>query len=396
MKPPAPRIGIFNTHPIQYQAPIWRHLARDDRFRSTVYFLSDQGLAARVDPGFGQAVAWDVPLVEGYDHEFLAKAPIEDAYETPIPRLGEFLRRERFDLVLLHGHAHAHSRQLIKHRREGRYKVVVRGEFSDLLDAGSPAWKRLARWAYLSTLYRRIDAFSSIGTDATAHLRRHGVGDDRIFLAPYCVDDETIDRQRREFPRDAARAALGVGPDQCLVLFSGKLIPRKQPLMLAEAVARLPDNGRLTVCYVGSGELAGQVEARLRPVLGSRLLMPGFVNQSQLGRFFAAADLFVLPTAHDTWGLVVNEAMHWGLPCIVSDRAGCVRDLIVDGETGFSYAGNDVAALSVLVARCAADSSLRSTMGLAARARADGFRTAVTASCLGETFARLLNPPGGR
>lgn len=385
------RLGIFNTHPIQYQAPVWRHLAQDERFYCTVYSLSDQGMAARVDPGFGEAVSWDVPLVEGYEHEFLGRVPIETAYEMPIPNLCEFLRRERFEIVMLHGYRHAHSRQLIRHRREGGYKVVVRGEFSDLLESDRPAWKKFARQAYLSMLYRRIDAFSSIGTDATAHLRRHGVSDDRIFLAPYCVDDEAIDRQREQFPRSGARAALGVGPDQCLVLFSGKLIPRKQPLMLAEAVARLPDPSRLTVCYVGAGELVAAVEARLRPVLGSRLLMPGFVNQSQLGRYFAAADLFILPTAHDTWGLVVNEAMHWGLPCIVSDQAGCVRDLVVEGETGFTHGRDDVASLAALIARCAADETLRSRVGAAARLRAEGFRTAVTARCLGDMFTSLLD-----
>jgi glycosyltransferase involved in cell wall biosynthesis len=383
------RVGIFNTHPIQYQAPIWRRLAQDGRFRCTVFFLSDQGLIPRVDPGFGQPVAWDVPLVDGYDHRFLARAPIAEAYRMPIPGIDDLLRRERFDIVMMHGYRHAYCRQLIRHRRRGGYKVVVRGEFSDLLDAKRPAWQRLARRACLSMLYRRIDVFSSIGTDAAAHLRRHCVGDDRIFLAPYCVDDETIDRQRGQFPRDAARASLGVDADQCLVLFSGKLIPRKQPLMLAEAIARLPDPRRITVCYVGSGTLAAAVEARLRPVLGSRLLMPGFVNQSQLGRYFAAADLFVLPTAHDTWGLVVNEAMHWGLPCVVSDRAGCARDLIIEGRTGFTHVSHDVAGLSELVARLAADPVLRSRMGAEARLHAEGFRSAVTANALGDTFACL-------
>lgn len=386
------RIGIFNTHPIQYHAPIWRHLAQDDRFRCSVYSLSDQGWAARVDPGFGQAVAWDVPLLEGYDHRFLARLPIDSAYDARIPNLRQFLRRERFQVIMLHGYSHAHSRQLIGHRRVGGYRVVVRGEFSDLLDEERPAWKRLARQAYLALLYRRVDAFSSIGTDATAHLRRHGVGDDRIFVAPYCVDDQTIDSQRKQFPREAARAALGIDPDQCVVLFSGKLIPRKQPLMLAEAVARFPDPRGLTVCYVGAGELAAAVEARLRPVLGTRLLMPGFVNQSQLGRYFAAADMFALPTAHDTWGLVVNEAMHWGLPCIVSDRAGCARDLVVEGQTGFTHGHGDVAALAALIARCAADPALRVRLGAAARLRVEGFRTAVTARCLGDMFGSLVGP----
>jgi glycosyltransferase involved in cell wall biosynthesis len=383
------RVGVFNTHPIQYLAPVWRHLAGDDRFRCTVYSLSDQGTTARVDPGFGTAVAWDVPLLDGYDHEFLARVPIDEAYALPIPHVEALLERERFDVVLLHGYAHAHSRQLLRLRHRGGYKVVMRAEFSDLLAEGRSRIRNFVRSMYLSGLYRRIDAFSSIGTDATEHLRRHGVSDDRIFVAPYSVDNELIDRQIAENPRDRSRAELGIDPAQRVILFSGKLIPRKQPLVLADAIARLADTSSVTVCYIGSGEQAAAVEARLRPILGPRLLMPGFVNQSRLGTYFAAADVFVLPTAHDTWGLVVNEAMQWGLPCIVSERAGCTRDLIVDGETGFLFRHDDVQGLASLLDRCLTNPELCQRIGQAARSRVAAFSSSAAAKGLGDAFVAV-------
>ncbi len=384
------RVGIFNTHPVQYFAPVWRYLARDERFRCTVYSLSDQGTTARIDPGFGTAVVWDVPVIEGYDHVFLSRASIENAYDMPIAGIEGLLQRERFQVVLIHGYRHAHSLQLIRHRRRCGYKLVMRAEFSDMLADGQHPLRRFMRSRYLSWLYRRIDAFSSIGADATAHLRRHGVSDGRIFYAPYSVDSDLIERQIAENPRDHCRVELGIDSAQRVILFSGKLIPRKQPLMLAEAVARLPEPSLVTMCYVGAGEQASAVEAQLRPVLGSRLLMPGFVNQSQLGKYFAAADVFTLPTAHDTWGLVVNEAMQWGLPCIVSDRTGSARDLIIEGETGSTFRHDSVEELSLLLARYVHDPGLCRLVGKAAKERVSRFRSRDTATLLAEMIMAVV------
>jgi glycosyltransferase involved in cell wall biosynthesis len=357
-----------------------------------VYSLSDQGTTARIDPGFGTAVAWDVPLLEGYDHEFLARASVEDAYEMPIPNVDGLLKRERFQVVLIHGYRHAHSRQLIRYRSRYGYKVAMRAEFSDMLAEGQSRLRRLMRSTYLGWLYRWIDGFSSIGTDAAAHLRRHGVRDDRIFHAPYSVDNGLIERQIAENPRDRCRAELGIDPAHRVILFSGKLIPRKQPLVLAEAVARLKDPSLVSVCYVGAGEQSVAVEARLRAVLGSRLLMPGFVNQSQLGKFFAAADLFTLPTAHDTWGLVVNEAMQWGLPCIVSDRTGAGRDLIIEGETGSTFRHDSVEELSTVLSRYIYDSDLCRRVGEAARKRISRFRSEDAANGIATMLAAIGTP----
>jgi glycosyltransferase involved in cell wall biosynthesis len=382
------RVGIFNTHPIQYQAPVWRHLAGDARLDCQVFFLSRQGSSPAMDPGFGEQFCWDVPLLDGYAHEFLASLPIDEAYRQPLPDLPRFLDRHRFDVVLVHGYTHAYARQLIRAAR-GRYRVVLRGEFSDLQSSGQPRWRRIARTLYLRNLYRRIAAFSSIGSDSTRHLLRHGVARDRIHLAPYCVDDELIAHQRARSDRAAARAAFGLGPDSVMILFSGKLIPRKQPLMLAEAVERMTLRDRVSVCFLGSGEQAAAVESRLRPTLGSRLIMPGFVNQSALGPYFAAADAFVLPTAHDTWGLVVNEAMHWGLPCVVSDRAGAARDLVVEGVTGFLHGSGDVVQLARHLDTLAANPALAGRMGAAAADRAAGFSSRVTARCLADTFVTV-------
>ena len=100
---------------------------------------------------------------------------------------------------------------------------------------------------------------------------------------------------------------------------------------------------------LGDGDQLPIVREKLLPLLGERLIAPGFVNQTQLGRYFRAADVFILPSRFDTWGLVVNEAMHYGLPCIVSDRVGCRHDLISPDETGFVFPVGDPLRLSEVI-----------------------------------------------
>jgi glycosyltransferase involved in cell wall biosynthesis len=78
-----------------------------------------------------------------------------------------------------------------------------------------------------------------------------------------------------------------------------------------------------------------------------------FANQSEMPSRYTLADLFVLPSRglYETWGLAVNEAMHLGVPCLVSDRVGCQRDLVTDGETGWVFPATDAAALQATLAR---------------------------------------------
>ncbi|MBE2223377.1 MAG: glycosyltransferase family 4 protein, partial [Anaerolineae bacterium] len=75
-------------------------------------------------------------------------------------------------------------------------------------------------------------------------------------------------------------------------------------------------------------------------------------NQSALSPYYHAADLLVLPSRYsETWGLVVNEALHHGLPCVVSDRVGCAPDLIDCGNTGEIFPHDDAEQLAAGIMR---------------------------------------------
>src|SRR5439155_25714157 len=90
----------------------------------------------------------------------------------------------------------------------------------------------------------------------------------------------------------------------------------------------------------------------------------GVLSQSEIARASLAADAPVLPSdGEETWGLVVNEAMRCGRPCLVSDRVGCGPDLVVTGKTGFVFPLGDVEALIAQMVECAARPELLIAMG---------------------------------
>jgi glycosyltransferase involved in cell wall biosynthesis len=223
-----------------------------------------------------------------------------------------------------------------------------------------------------------VDAFCYIGARAKDHFVRFGVPESRLFFSPYSVDSRHFEAMRERWDRETARRELGIPSDARVILFSGKLIPRKAPLLLLEAVRRLRVLDRTWVVIVGDGELRDPVESLGRAALGERLVLPGFVNQNHLGAYFGAADVFVLPSRFETWGLVVNEAMESGLPVVVGSRVGCHRDLVVEGSTGTVFQDGDPEALARALDAILTDPERAAAMGRAAKEHVRAYGTDAT------------------
>ncbi len=163
---------------------------------------------------------------------------------------------------------------------------------------------------------------------------------------------------------------LGLPVDDPLIIFSAKLIERKRPLDLLQAYKSLIERGlQASLLFTGEGELRYELETFIREHALGQVKITGFKNQTELPSLYASGDIFVLPSRFDTWGLVVNEAMLFGLPTIVTDMVGAAQDLVVPGVTGFVYPAGDVARLTQLLEELLIDPAKRVKMGEAARQR---------------------------
>ena len=349
---------VISTHPIQYHAPVYRATQAQFGVPVTAIYGSDFSVAGYTDREFGVRFAWDTDLLSGYEAHFLARMSTGGAAspEAVAARgLRAALRAARPTAVLLIGYATRFYRAALGQIVRGGYPLIFRAETSDHARPRSKL-KALARDALLRTLYRRCAALLYVGSLSRAHYLRLGAPEQRMIFSPYCVDPAPFraDEQSRGQLRPAARAELGLHDGQLALLFSGKLVPRKGPQLLLQAARLLPPELReqLVLLVAGDGELRAELERQAACAPPLRLNVLGFQSQHALSRCYHAADLLALPSQLDeTWGLVVNEALHHGLPCVVSDQVGCAPDLIAPGATGELFTAGSVASLAAALER---------------------------------------------
>ncbi len=368
------RIAAFATHPIQYHAPWFRALvAEGAQLRVFFSLLPD---AREQGVGFGRAFSWDTPVLQGYESAVLpqgkANPNVEDFRGLRSLGVGRTLAEFSPDVVLLTGWNARPLLQALQAAVQLGIPTVVRGESNSLRPRA--IWKSAAQRALL-LLY---DAFVGIGRANRTFYEERGVPPERIVDGGYFVDEEYfLAAVGRDRPlREKWRREWGIPETACCFTFAGKLQEKKHPLdfvrALAEAAKRLSP-GAVHGLVVGSGEL----EAEVREAAGSLcapVTFAGFLNQGEIGRAYAASDALVLPSDWgETWGLVVNEAMLFGLPAVVSDRVGCGPDLVRGGETGYVTPFGDIRALAACMIRLVQQPGEREMMGRNGRERVRGY-----------------------
>ena len=237
------RMAALVSHPIQYFAPLFREIARRPGMDLTVYYCSRMGLGERYDPDFGQAIQWDVPLLGGYRSRFLPNVSMGmkwgSFWSLINPSIVSELIRERYDALLVHGYYSMTNWMAMLTARAVGIPILLRGE-SNLLGAKRANW-RPGKWHLLLGLMRMVSAGLYIGTHNREFYQHFGLDASRLFFAPYSVDNDYFQSwSRRMAPRRAVlRRAFGVMDERPMILFVGKLIPKKQPLLLLEAYRRL-------------------------------------------------------------------------------------------------------------------------------------------------------------
>jgi len=334
---PRPRLVVLASHPIQYFAPLFRELAQRTSLELLVVFESDMGLVDYHDAQFGKSFRWDIPLTQGYEHVFIGRYDSRTAHGRPSPaglvRLARLVKNA--DAVLLMTFLTRASLLALLTARVSGTRVLYRTESTRLL--ARTRREEAARVLVLRSLLSQVDVALYVGAKNREYLSHYGVSDARLVFSPYAVDNEFfLGLAEKLLPRKPElREQFGLEPELPVFLFCGKLIDKKQPLLLLEAFSRVRRELPCQLLYAGDGELRAAIEARVAADEIPNVRVTGFLNQTELPAAYAASDVLVLPSkGFETWGLVVNEAMCFGLPAIVSDRVGSGYDLIEEGVTG--------------------------------------------------------------
>ncbi len=367
------RLAIVASHPIQHFVPLYAALAATPDIELKVFFVSRIGLERYFDDEMLTEITWKMDLLAGYDHEFL---PGAEAIKTidfkSIDSLGLGAALDRFDpqAVMVYGYA-----QRIAHRAMGwarrRGRSVLMISDSELLRTRGGLVARV-KAALIPLIYRRVDAFLSVGDRNEDYYRHYGVPQDRIFRSPFTIDETGFKAAaaRRDEARAALRAELGLASDAVIALFVGKLSERKRPGDLLEAVARLKAQGvDVHAVFAGNGALAESLAADAKRIDAPAHFL-GFINVDRLPSLYVAADMLVHPSMADPHPLVCSESACVGLPVILSDRIGAEgpTDIARAGENAVVFPVGDVEALAAHIATLATDLAKRAAMGARARA----------------------------
>lgn len=349
------KIAYFVSHPIQYQAPLLRRIAQERDIDLTVFFFSDLSVKGYADQGFGGVqVTWDVPLLEGYPHQFLPgfRSKSEVGVFNPISYgIASRLRRGRFDALWVHGYHTVNALHAIAAAELLNIPVLLRAE-STLDDRVRSRAKVAAKKLFFAFLRQTVRAVMPIG-QKNAEYWRAALGETiPMFFMPYAVDNNYFSTRALDAApsRELLRQQLKLKSGRPVFLFASKLQRRKRCIDLVEAFLRLVPSGSSEpsayLVIVGDGEQRSAIEQRIRESGATGIRMLGFQNQSQLPRLFDLCDVFVLPSIYEPWGLVVNEVMSASRAVIVSDQVGCAPDLVHDGVNGFVFPARDVDALA--------------------------------------------------
>ena len=361
------KLAVLSSHPIQYQAPLFRKLAAHPEIDLTVYFCWDFGVGKeQYDPGFGKKIKWDIPLLEGYNYKFLpnlSPKPSSSFFGQINPSIIKELHKNRYDVILVHGYASFSNWFAFLGAWVTRTPILLRGE-SHLLKHRS-LWKRTVKRIGLVSFFKGVSAFLPIGSLNKAYYRHYGVPGTKMFLAPYAVDNDFFSGKYHVLyqKREQLKEDLGVDRELPVILYASKMMPRKRAMDLLKAYEKIQDRIDATLVFVGDGIERLILEAYAQDHNLKNVHFVGFKNQTELPDYFVIADVFILPSTDEPWGLIINEAMNFGLPIITTDKVGAAPDLVKHGENGFIYPVGDIDKLADYLLKLLQNSELREKMG---------------------------------
>jgi len=338
------KLAIISSHPIQYNATMFALLSKSDIIEPKIFYTWSQSKESLFDVDFGKTIEWDIPLLDGYEYEFVENIAADPGPHhgkgIDCPGLPAAIENWGADAILIFGWNYKAHNTAMKYFK-GKIPIYFRGD-STLIDE-TGGIKQLLRRLYLKWIYRNTDYAFYVGKNNKEYFLAHGVAEDKLFFAPHAIDNNRFNDSTGEYQKEASkmRDELKIPKEDVVVLFVGKFESKKNPLILIEAAKKIDDSS-LHFVFVGNGDWEDEMKNQSTGMSNIHYL--AFQNQSRMPVIYYMADILALPSQGpgETWGLVVNEAMACGRAILVSTKAGCFSNLVKNGKNGYIFESGNV------------------------------------------------------
>jgi glycosyltransferase involved in cell wall biosynthesis len=344
------RLLFITSHPIQYNAPLFSYLAKNSSYTIKVVYTLGDNLNSVVDNGFGIRENWNIDLLCGYDYEFIENTSYHPSSITYLgiknPSLIKNIKAYKPDAIIIYGWKHQ-SHFSVMNYFHGKIPILFRGDSTTLDDSLGFSLRSHFRYIFLKRVYAKVDYVLSPGTASDQYFLKSGLKQNQIIRAEHAIDNERFMYMSETDNKELLnlKSSLSINESQVVFLFAGKFIDKKNPLHLIEAfeqLKKIKNNVRLLL--VGNGILEEQIKERISRLPfqnSSAITVLPFQDQRQMKLLYRVANVFVLPSKSETWGLSINEALACGTPVIVSDKCGASKDLVKHEENGLVFKSDD-------------------------------------------------------
>ena len=360
------KVACLVSHPIQYQVPLFRKITKEKKIDFEVIFISSMSIGKYVDKGFNTSVKWDIPLLGGYKGYFLDK--VQTTFRVPRIfkvqiNLWMFLKKNKYEVLWIHGWGNLTCLAAIIYCKLLGIKILMRGESGVHLRAPG-SLKRVFRETFMRFIKHNVDGFLAIGSNNYNYYKMYGIDENKISIVPYAVDNEFFKIQVSNSHNFVVEYRKNLYfQEKLIILFASKLEKRKRADLLIGAFQNMllkweSKSPWPELLIVGDGVEMKSLRKMVKESFRSNIKFLGFKNQTELPKYYALADIFVLPSEQEPWGLVVNEAMNAYCAIIVSNEVGAAKDLIKDYESGLTFTAGSLGDLEAKLKLLCEDSCL--------------------------------------
>jgi len=353
------RVAIITPTPFHYHTPLYKRIEGGSQIDLTVYYCSDEtltGIDIERMYHIKDKMIDSEDLLQGHNYKFLKNySPYPSYMRWPIGLINfsiwKEIKNNKYDVVIIQAWNNFTWWLIAVACIVFKTPYMFMTDANELGRYSKMGFKKTFKKFLLGNcLFKRARGFLTSGIANEEFYNYYGVSYKKMKRMPFSWGyDEILELAKKiKNQRTEDRKHLGIDEEDIVFLYVGRLSREKLPLTLIDAYDKV-NNKNKKLFLVGAGPMSEEIKKYVidKKIKGVRFL--GFQKRPHLFNFYNVADALILPSEIEPWGIVVNEAMCFGLPIIASDRVGAAVDLVKDNYNGFIFPAGNVKNLAICI-----------------------------------------------